>query len=101
MGSGATGITQGEFAKVWRVAGTLDGLTIWENKDNPSHQLEEYSVQDYDDPLTQRLYKLRKGSPYLVNAYSLDKDGFTFCDHSHHSSTCRPTQPRSSWRRSP
>jgi len=71
MGSNPTGITQQEFSKSWRQSDTLDGLTLWENKDDPNFQLEEYSVPDYDEPLTQKLYKMRKGSAYLVNAYSL------------------------------
>ena len=71
MGNSNTGITQQEFSKSWRQSDTLDGLTLWENKDDPNFQLEEYSVPDYDEPLMQNLYKMRKGSAYLVNAYSL------------------------------
>lgn len=99
MGSAGSEITQSEFAKAWKATATLDRLTVWQNRDDPSHLLEEYSVQDYDEPLTQRLYKLRRGSPYLVNAYSLRKDGLALCETSHESSNSCPTQPRSSWRR--
>lgn len=86
MGSANSDITQNEFNKAWKVSDRFDHLTVWENKDNPNHQLEEYLVQDYDDPLTQRLYRLRRNSPYLVNAYSLKKDGFGFCETTHESS---------------
>ena len=79
MGNSATGITDNEFAKCWTQRDTLDRLTLWENKDDPSFQLEEYSVPDYDEPLTQKLYKLQKRSPYLVNAYSLHKDDANLC----------------------
>jgi hypothetical protein len=101
MGSTPSDITQAEFAKSWRVSAVVDGLTVWENKDDPMHQLEEYSVHDYDEPVTHSLYKLRKASPYLVNAYSLHKDGFTLCDTAHEASNTFPIQLRSSLRKYP
>lgn len=48
MGSAGSDITQSEFNKTWRVSESLDHLTVWENKDDPSHKLEQYEVQDYD-----------------------------------------------------
>ena len=40
MGSTPSDITQAEFVKSWRVSAVVDGLTVWENKDDPTHQLE-------------------------------------------------------------
>jgi hypothetical protein len=101
MGSTQSDITQAEFAKSWKLSETVEGLSVWENKDEPTHQLEEYSVQDYDEPATQTLYKLRKASPYLVNAYSLQKDGFTFCGTDHEASNPSLIQLRSSSKKFP
>ena len=48
MGLTQSDITQAEFAKTWKISEVVEGLTVWENKDDPTHQLEEYSVQDYN-----------------------------------------------------
>lgn len=96
MGSTSSDITQSEFAKTWKVSDSLDHLTVWENKDDPTHQLEQYEIQNYDHPLTQQLYKLRNNSHYLVNAYALKKDGVAFCQNTHELSNSFPIQRRSS-----
>jgi hypothetical protein len=80
MGSSHSEISESEFSKTWQIADTVDQLTVWENKDNPAHQLEQYYIQDTDDDSRMRqLYTLRKHNPYLVGAYILRQDGFGCC----------------------
>lgn len=79
MGSSHSEISESEFNKTWRVADTVDHLTIWQNKDNPAYQLEQYYVQDPENARTRQLYALRRHNPYLVGAYILNQDGFGCC----------------------
>lgn len=95
MGSSHSDISESEFNKSWRVVETVDYLTVWENRDNPAHQLEQYYVRDPEDANTRKLYTLRKHSPYLVGAYILRNDGFGCCTD-RQGSTSTYTQARSS-----
>jgi len=77
MGTTHSDITETEFKKFWQQSDSLDGLTIWENKDNPVHQLEQYLIRNDDSPDFEELYHLRKNNPYLINAYALKHDGLS------------------------
>jgi hypothetical protein len=96
MGSSSSEISESDFTQHWRVAHTVDNLTVWENRDDPHHQLEQYYVRDAEDDHTRRLLSLRRHSPYLVGAYTLAHDGMGCCTD-RQGSTPLLIQPRSSW----
>ena len=86
MGNTHSDITESEFKKCWRVSDRRDNFTLWENRDDPHHKLEQYSVSWDDDVQTEELYQLRRNHPHLVNAYALRHDGAS-CGSDHDSST--------------
>lgn len=74
MGAAGSDIDEEKFKSEWRATTTENHLTLWEKKDQPGYQVEQYHVHSLDDEKTHQLYKLRKNSPYLVNAYTLASD---------------------------
>jgi len=46
MGITQSDITESDFKKFWRVGDSIDHLVVWENKDNPANQLEQYSIRN-------------------------------------------------------
>ena len=74
MGAAGSEIDEQTFRSEWRATTSEDHLTIWQKKDQPGSQLEEYSVRGVEDERTHKLDKLRRNSPYLVNAYTLASD---------------------------
>ena len=49
MGAAGSDIDEQTFRQQWRATTTEDHLTIWEKKDQPGNQVEEYHVHSAED----------------------------------------------------
>lgn len=46
MGNNNSNLTEAQFKEHWKQVDIIDGVTIWENKQNPIQRVEQYSVRD-------------------------------------------------------
>lgn len=49
MGAAGSDIDEQTFRQQWRATTTEDHLTIWEKKDQPGNQVEEYHLHGAED----------------------------------------------------
>lgn len=46
MGNSNNNLTEAQFKERWKQIEVINGLTVWENKENPSQRVDQYIVRD-------------------------------------------------------
>jgi len=77
MGSSSSDMTESEFRQEWVQKENTGETVIWQNKRFPDERLEQFRVRDGERDYSEKLYKARNSSQYIVKGYHLANEGFS------------------------